>query len=316
MGVGRSRLVAGIDEAGRGPLAGPVVAAAVILDPQRPIEGLRDSKKLTAKRRANLHDEIFALAQAVGVGLSQRREIDRINILGGTMAAMQRAVDNLPQQPDHLQIDGQHITLNHPSQETIIEGDDQVPAISAASIVAKVTRDRIMAEYHKVYPQYGFDRHKGYGTKAHLAALAEHGACPIHRQSFRPVREHLPRWAAVKGRKELGRLGEQLAATHLVEQGYSIVEMNYNVVHTGEIDIIASQGAMLVFCEVKSQGRGQWGEPEDQVDFRKRDRIMAAAQQYTVEKGIDSEVRFDVISLKFTKAGPVINHLENCIYAD
>jgi Holliday junction resolvase-like predicted endonuclease len=225
-------------------------------------------------------------------------------------------VDNLPQRPDHLQIDGQHITLEHPSQETIIGGDNKVPAISAASIVAKVTRDRIMLEYHKVYPQYGFDRHKGYGTKAHLAALAEYGACPIHRQSFGRVKDHLPRWADVKGRPELGRLGEQLAATHLIEQGYSIMEMNYLVVHSGEIDIIASQGAVLVFCEVKSRGRGQWGEPEDQVDFRKRDRIMAAAQHYTVEKGIDSEVRFDVISLKFTKAGPVINHLENCIYAD
>ncbi|MCH7851802.1 MAG: ribonuclease HII [Candidatus Marinimicrobia bacterium] len=316
MGVGRPRLIAGIDEAGRGPLAGPVVAAAVILDPQRPIEGLRDSKKLTEKQRENLYDEIFEKARAVGVGQSQRREIDLINILNGTMAAMQRALDNLPLRPEHLQIDGQHITLEHSSQETIIKGDQKVPAISAASIVAKVTRDRIMAQYHKVYPQYGFDRHKGYGTKAHLAALAEHGACPIHRQSFRPVIEHLPRWADVKGRKELGRLGEQLAATHLIEQGYSIVDLNYNVVHTGEIDIIALQGEVLVFCEVKSQGRGQWGEPQEQVDFRKRDRIMAAAQQYTIEKGIDSEVRFDVISLKFTRAGPVINHLENCIYAD
>ncbi len=146
MGVGRSRLTAGLDEAGRGPLAGPVVAAAVILDPERPIEGLRDSKKLTAKRRDALHDEIFNSALEVGVGLSQRREIDRLNILGGTMAAMQRALDNLPQRPDHLQIDGQHITLDHLSQETIIGGDDKVPAISAASIVAKVTRDRIMAE--------------------------------------------------------------------------------------------------------------------------------------------------------------------------
>ncbi len=314
--VGGDRLIAGIDEAGRGPLAGPVAAAAVILDPQRSIEGLTDSKKLTAKRRDTLYVEILDRALAVGIGFSQRREIDRLNILNATMAAMQQAADDLSLRPDHLQIDGQHITLDHPSQETIIKGDDKVPAISAASIVAKVTRDRVMREYHQVYPEYGFDQHKGYGTKAHLAALAHHGACPIHRQSFRRVREHLPRWADVKGRKELGRLGEQLAATHLIEQGYTLEELNYRVAHTGEIDIIATLNGVTVFCEVKSQSRGQWGPPEVQVDSRKRDRIMAAAQRYTTEKEIETEVRFDVIALKFTKAGPSINHLENCIYAD
>ncbi len=314
--VSRTRLIAGIDEAGRGPLAGPVAAAAVILDPKRPIEGLSDSKKLTADQRDTLYGEILDRAQAVGIGFSQRLEIDRLNILNATMAAMQRAVDELSQRPEHLQIDGQHITLDHPSQETIIKGDAKVPAISAASIVAKVSRDRVMLEYHKVYHEYGFDQHKGYGTEAHLAALAEHGACPIHRQSFSPVREHLPRWADLKGRKELGRLGEQLAATHLIEQGYTLEELNYRVAHTGEIDIIASLNGVTVFCEVKSQSRGGWGPPEVQIDSRKRDRIMATAQRYTAEKEIESEVRFDVISLKFTKAGPTINHLENSIYAD
>lgn len=310
------RLVAGIDEAGRGPLAGPVVAAAVILDPERPIEGLADSKRLTAKRRAALYVIIIDRALAVGIGESQRAEIDRLNIFQATIAAMQRAVDALSVRPDHLRIDGVNIRLEHPSQETIVDGDETVPAICAASIVAKVYRDGLMAEYHKVYPEYGFDRHKGYGTKAHLQALAVHGACPIHRQSFRPVRQHLPQWRQLKDRHTLGTLGERLAATHLIENGYTIRDLNYRAAHLGELDIIAQRGAVTVICEVKSRVPGGWGEPEEQVGVKKRDRIMAAAQQYCIEKGIDSEVRFDVISVKFTKAGPVITHQPGSIHAD
>ncbi|UCD38931.1 MAG: ribonuclease HII [Fidelibacterota bacterium] len=310
------RYIAGVDEAGRGPLAGPVVAAAVILDPQRHIEGLADSKRLTAKRRRILYEAIFDSGLAVGIGASQREEIDRLNIFQATIAAMQRAVDALKPKPDHLLIDGRNIRLVHPSQETIVDGDDTVPAISAASIVAKVYRDRLMAEYHKVYPEYGFDRHKGYGTKAHLETLASYGACPIHRQSFRPVRKHLPQWRQLKDRQAMGRLGEQLAATYLIESGYAIRELNYRVAHTGELDIIAQRGADIVFCEVKSQVPGGWGEPEEQVDVKKRDRIMAAARQYCAEKEIDTAVRFDVISVKFTKAGPTITHLPDSIYAD
>ncbi|MFB0517178.1 MAG: ribonuclease HII [Candidatus Neomarinimicrobiota bacterium] len=311
-----AQLVAGIDEAGRGPLAGPVVAAAVILDPQRPIEGLADSKRLTAKRRAVLYDVIFDRATAVGIGESQRREIDRRNIFQATIAAMQRAVDVLKPQPDHLLIDGRNIRLEHPSQETVVDGDETVPAICAASIIAKVYRDRLMAEYHKVYPEYGFDRHKGYGTKAHFQALATHGACPIHRQSFRPVKRHLPRWHQLKDRQTLGQLGERLAATYLIENGYTIRELNYHAVHLGELDIIAQRGGITVICEVKSQVPGGWGEPEMQIGVTKRDRIMAAAQKYCTEKGIDSEVRFDVISVKFTKAGPSIAHQPDTIRAD
>jgi len=308
--------IAGIDEAGRGPLAGPVVASAVILDPERPIEGLADSKKLTAKRREALFRLISDQALAVGVGISQRREIDRDNILQATVAAMNRAVQALPRPADHLRIDGQHIRLEHASQETIIDGDEKVPSISAASIVAKVTRDRLMVEYHKVYPEYDFQQHKGYGTKAHLAALAAHGACPIHRQSFRPVQKHLPRWNQINDSRTLGVLGERLAATYLIERGYLIDALNYRVPHTGELDIVARKEAVLVVCEVKSQVPGQWGAPEAQVGARKRDRIMAAAQHYCMEKDIDSEVRFDVISVTFTKQGPSIKHLEHGIYAD
>ncbi len=314
-------LVAGIDEAGRGPLAGPVAAAAVILDPESPIEGLADSKRLTARRRSALYEVIIDKALAVGIGESQREEIDRLNIFQATIAAMQRAVDALNPQPDHLLIDGKSIRLDHPSQETIIDGDETVPAICAASIVAKVYRDRIMAEYHKVYPEYGFDKHKGYGTKAHLQALADYDACPIHRQSFRPVRQHLPQWRNFKDIKILGRLGERIAATYLIENGYTICDLNYNAAHLGELDIVAERGAIIVVCEVKTlvpnpHRPGDWGEPEEQIGIAKRDRIMATTQQYCVEKEIDSEVRFDVISVKFTKTGPSIKHIPGGIHAD
>ncbi|GAI79753.1 unnamed protein product, partial [marine sediment metagenome] len=174
----------------------------------------------------------------------------------------------------------------------------------------------LMAEYHKVYPEYGFDRHKGYGTKAHLQALADHGACPIHRQSFRPVKQHLPQWRSLKDRRTLGRLGERLAATYLIENGYTIRDMNYHAAHQGELDIVAECGAVTVICEVKSLVPGKWGEPEDQIGVKKRDRIMAAARQYCAEKGIDTDVRFDVISVKFTKAGPGITHRPGAIHAD
>ena len=307
---------AGIDEAGRGPLAGPVLAAAVVLDPERPIEGLADSKKLTAKRRETLYMIIMADAAGVGVGISQRSEIDRINILQATLAAMQRAVDNLPFRPGHLMIDGQGLVLDHPSQETIVRGDATVPSISAASIVAKVTRDRIMADYHKIYPAYGFDQHKGYGTPEHLAALAEFGACPIHRQSFSPVARHLPNWQQLREPGKMGILGEQLAGTYLIEQGHQILDWRYNVPHTGELDLVAKDGEETVFVEVKSQVPGDWGPAEFQVDRRKRDRIMAAAQHYCGEKGIDSDLRFDVISVTFTKAGPEIRHMKSGLNAD
>lgn len=314
-------LVAGIDEAGRGPLAGPVAAAAVILDPESPIQGLADSKSLTSRRRAALYEVIIDKALAVGIGESQREEIDRLNIFQATVTAMQRAVDALNPQPDHLIIDGKSIRLDHPSQETIIDGDETEPAICAASIVAKVYRDRIMTEYHKVYPEYGFDRHKGYGTKAHLQALTDYNACPIHRQSFRPVRQHLPQWRNLKDRQNLGRLGERIAATYLIENGYTIRDLNYHAGHLGELDIVAERGAITVVCEVKTlvpnpHHPGDWGEPEEQIGIVKRDRIMATAQQYCAQKEIDSEVRFDVISVKFTRTGPIIKHIPDGIHAD
>ena len=186
-----SGLVAGVDEAGRGPLAGSVVAAAVILDDLHPIVGLADSKKLTALKRAKLYDEIRAKALCVGVGQASVEEIDSLNILQATMLAMQRAVANLRLKPTLVLVDGNRIPKLDMLAEAIVQGDAKVQAISAASIIAKVTRDRQCEAMHAQYPQYGFAGHKGYGTAVHMAALKAHGATPVHRKSFAPVRDAL-----------------------------------------------------------------------------------------------------------------------------
>jgi ribonuclease HII len=184
-------LMAGVDEAGRGPLAGPVVAAAVILDDLHPIKGLADSKKLTPLRREKLYDEIRAKALCCSIALATVEEIDSLNILQATMLAMKRAVEGLRLKPHKVMVDGNRLPVLDILAEAIVKGDALVPAISAASILAKVYRDRWCDEFHLQYPQYGFAGHKGYGTAAHLAALREHGACPQHRRSFAPVAEVL-----------------------------------------------------------------------------------------------------------------------------
>jgi ribonuclease HII len=182
-----SGLTAGVDEAGRGPLAGPVVAAAVILDEQHPIKGLNDSKQLTALRREKLFVEIHAKALCVSVAQASVEEIDQLNILQATMLAMQRAVHGLRLKPATVLIDGNRIPKLDMFAQAIVGGDAKVKAISAASIIAKVTRDRQCEELHRLYPEYGFDRHKGYGTAEHLAALQRLGATPAHRRSYAPV---------------------------------------------------------------------------------------------------------------------------------
>jgi ribonuclease HII len=180
-------LVAGVDEAGRGPLMGPVVAAAVILDDLHPIKGLADSKKLTALRRENLYDEIRAKALCFSIAQASAAEIDEINILQATMLAMRRAVEGLRLKPTKVLVDGNRIPTLVIVAEAIVGGDALVPAISAASILAKVWRDRWCQEMDLAYPQYGFASHKGYGTAEHLVALQQHGACPEHRRTFAPV---------------------------------------------------------------------------------------------------------------------------------
>jgi len=182
-------VICGVDEAGRGPLAGPVVAAAVILDPARPIRGLNDSKLLTAQARETLYERIVERSLAWSVASATVEEIDTLNILHATMLAMRRAVEGLSIVPTLAKIDGNRCPVMPVRSEAVIGGDALVPSISAASIIAKVTRDRMLVELHQRHPHYGFDAHAGYGTPQHLEALRVHGPCEHHRRSFAPVRD-------------------------------------------------------------------------------------------------------------------------------
>ena len=185
--------ICGVDEAGRGPLVGSVVAGAVVLDPSRPILGLKDSKKLSPTKREYLYAEIMQKAKAWGIGQASSIEIDELNILQATMVAMRRAVEDLANRlgewPSKALIDGNRCPQLPITSEAIIQGDAKEPAISAASIIAKVTRDQQMQDLHLRYPQYGFNQHMGYPTEVHIQALREYGPCVEHRRSFSPVRE-------------------------------------------------------------------------------------------------------------------------------
>lgn len=189
--IGQIKLIAGVDEAGRGPLAGPVVAAAVILDNSRSIEGLGDSKAIPEKRRQLLAQQIRQLAIAWAIGQVEHNEIDELNILNASMLAMQKAVLNLAVRPHHVQVDGNRCPELDCSVEAIVKGDASIEVIGAASILAKVYRDTLMIEMDRRYPGYGFAKHKGYPTKQHNEALARLGVCEIHRRSFAPVRKFL-----------------------------------------------------------------------------------------------------------------------------
>ena len=188
--------VAGVDEAGRGPLAGPVVAAAVIFEPHSYIEGVNDSKKLTAIQREKLFDLIHSKARSIGIGTVSHEKIDQMNILQASMYAMECAVSELPYRPEHLLIDGNTYRDNAHPYTTVVGGDSRCFCIAAASIIAKVTRDRLMMQYHEQFPEYGFAKHKGYGTRQHIEAIRKYGPCEIHRKSF-----HVTSLEATNGRE-------------------------------------------------------------------------------------------------------------------
>ncbi|MDM8525710.1 ribonuclease HII [Desulfococcaceae bacterium HSG8] len=191
-------IIAGVDEAGRGPLAGPVVSAAVILPSSFPSVGVTDSKKLTPKKRDELYKEIYIHAVAVGIGIVDPIEIDRINILRASLLSMTMSVENLTPQPEYILIDGTFPIMSDLPQEPVPHGDRLSLSIAAASIVAKVTRDRLMARYHQDYPQFGFSGNKGYPTKAHKEAISKFGFCPIHRRTFKGVKEYVKQASEIR----------------------------------------------------------------------------------------------------------------------
>ena len=293
-------IIAGVDEAGRGPLAGPVVAAAVILSDDT-IEGLRDSKKLSAKKREALYQEISEKAISVGIGIVSEKEIDKINILAATQKAMQMALGRLNRRPTSVLIDGYKLPNQVIPNKGIIKGDTKVESIMAASIMAKVTRDAIMLEYDKIFPEYGFAKHKGYGTKQHMEALSNFKATPIHRKSFKPVSLNLPTITWLQKTKRVGTVGEKLAACKLMKEGHSIISMNENCAPHGEIDIISEKDGLLIFTEVKTFSKEQIATPELKIDINKLKKLENAINFYIGKNNIDKDIRLDGMSVMLGK---------------
>jgi len=285
-------LVAGIDEVGRGPLAGPVVAAAVILPKECKIEGVNDSKKLSAKKREELYDIILEKAVSYGIGIVSNERIDEINILKATYEAMREALSQLKPKADYILADAVTIPMVSTPQRGIIKGDAKSMSIGAASIVAKVYRDRMMEAYEEVYPGYGFASNKGYGAAEHIEGLKKLGPTPIHRRTF--LKNLLPQEGDTTTDK--GHRGEALAAKQMEKMGYEILERNFHALKA-EIDIIAKKDNTIVFTEVKYRKSEEMGTPAEAVGYQKQQNIIRGAKVYMaqnclLEEGYD--FRFDV----------------------
>ena len=303
-------IIAGVDEVGRGPLAGPVLAAAVILPDDHTIEGLRDSKKLSKLKREKLFPIIQEQALGIGIGLVDVKTIDEINIREATLKAMQIALGNLPIKPDKALIDGHPLKNQIIPNEGIVGGDDLIDSIKAASIIAKVTRDKIMADYGRIFPEYGFEKHNGYGTEFHMKALKEHRATPIHRRSFNPVMHKMPTLTWLSEQKRIGWMGEKLAALYLKGKGLEILEMNRNCPPHGEIDIIARNDDEIVFVEVKTAFKTNPDLLDEKVDHNKLKKISHSIYQYQKETEQIDNIRIDCISVILQKKKPIIKHFE------
>ncbi|MBU1625889.1 ribonuclease HII [bacterium] len=290
--------IAGVDEAGRGPLCGPVVGACVILEFERIPRGIDDSKKLKPSLREKLFEEIVVKAKGVGIGIVDERQIDRINILRSAILAMEKAHNNLDKPSDFILVDGnKRLPLDIP-QLAVVKGDSKSLSIAAASIVAKVTRDRIMAKFHKIYPFYKLNENMGYSTPEHLEALEKYGPSRIHRRTFNPVKKFFNDNGKKLGEKILfGKKGEDKAVKFLVDKGYEIIDRNYRSPE-GEIDVIAKKSGRLIFIEVKTRKKTSFGEPEESINELKKNKILNCAEHYLkANYNNDIPVDFEVIAI-------------------
>ena len=281
--------IAGVDEVGRGPLCGPVVAASVILPKDIDIPGLTDSKKLTPKKRDMLYLEIKKKASHIGLGIIHEDRIDDINILEATMEAMRAAVNDMEANPEVLLVDGNMKPLTNIHQESIIKGDSKSLSIAAASVVAKVTRDRMMGQYGMVYPGYGLERNMGYGTKEHIDALKNIFSTPIHRKSFNPVTSYLPR---LKDIKDPIKLKRQIAATDLIKKGHVILDVKHA---PSNLDILTREGDSLHAFTLSEDATSEEVEREARISL-------------SSEKDISSSLNISVISVEFSKSKPIIKY--------
>ena len=306
--------IAGIDEVGRGPLAGPVVAAAVILPKNCKIEGVNDSKKLSAQKRETLYSIICQKAISYGIGVVTAQRIDEINILQATFEAMQQALSKLSVAPDFILADAVHIPNISTAQRGIIGGDGKSISIAAASIVAKVTRDTMMQEYSKIYTGYGFEKNKGYGSQEHIKAIQTKGLCAIHRKTF--VKNILFDNQKVSKNKQKGQKAEQLALQEMQKLGYTILEQNFRR-YTGEIDIIAKKENLIVFTEVKFRQSEKNGLPCEAVTTQKQNHIIQTANIYLSENQIsNSNIRFDVAEILQKQQKLFFRYIENAFWLE
>jgi len=302
--------IAGIDEAGRGPLAGPVVAAAVMLRNEIP-EGLNDSKKLSAKRREALYSALQESDALFGTGIVDQFQIDKINVLQATVLAMKKAIGQLRQQPDFLLIDGKYLPKFVFPAKTIIGGDSKCASIAAASIIAKVERDRLMVDLEKYFPGYGFAQHKGYGTKQHREAIETLGPTPLHRLTFGGVKEHLPKFR--KEKRALGKWGEDYTCYRLWQKGVRVVARNFHASRDAELDIVALSNERLHFIEVKTGSSKDFSAPEEWVDSAKQSRIFEAAEHFLYDHNEFQDIpsQFDIAAVEFQKGETRVRYYEN-----
>ena len=302
-----SSIVAGVDEAGRGPLAGPVVAAAVILPENNEIDGLRDSKKLSPKQREVLFGKIKNNAISIGIGQSSVKRIDEMNIRNATFMAMQRALGHLTIKPNSAMIDGESLPNQIIPNVGIIRGDDTVDSIKAASIVAKVTRDNLMIKYSKIFPEYGLDKHKGYGTTRHMEALKEYKATPIHRRSFKPVRDNFPTLTWLDRKNRIKWLGKKIAALYLMDMGIVIESLNEYLLPYGEIDIIGIENGDWIFSIVRSRVNSV-RVTNSQLKQFEVEKIKISIEDYLSQYSGPHNYRVDHIEVSFGKKKPIVQH--------
>ena len=284
--------IVGIDEAGRGPLAGPVVAASVILKPYEIIEGVKDSKKLSSKKRRDLFNQIYEKALSVGVGIVDEDIIDEINILKATFLAMKKSLGNLNLKPDKVLIDGPYSDITIYPTDYIVNGDNISQSIAAASIIAKVTRDEIMYEYDKIFPDYKFINHKGYGTKYHIEQLELKKSTPIHRRSFKIVKNNMPNYDFYLNKKNgFKNLAHQIVGVKYIKKHFTIVEQNIG---------ISDNNINYCFIDLNNNYKFVMIRDNSSKDIIKED-IKNLLQDYLNQNNIENNYTIDVISLKFIK---------------
>ena len=312
----KENIIAGVDEVGRGPLAGPVVAGAVVLPEKHEIEGLMDSKKLTKKKREMLYPIILAKALGTGIGIVSVQKIDEINIREATFLAMERALGNLPMVPDSALIDGESLKSQIIPNKGIIKGDDKIDSIKAASIIAKVTRDRIMFHYGKIFPEYGFEQNSGYGTKAHMEALRIYKSTPIHRRTFSPVKKEMPtiRWLHENNRIQW--MCEKLAALYLMENNFEIKKINHENVSDDELNIFAiSPDNQIVLFKVVQKSFAR--DREEVMHIMKKDGLLTiiSSSELLDDYEIGNIVpRVDALTVELIKnKSPIIEHFKGII---